>query len=110
MAKKNQKVLDELDEQITQGTKDEILKKQNLVNSRLKKVLSGVNFKLDPKLKEWEPKPSAFIASTIENNGYPFPIEKHGLGVQRATLLALLQAVADNRFTDSDGNSDNYYI
>ena len=108
--KKNQKVLDELDEQITQGTKDEILKKQNLVNSRLKKVLPGVNFKLDPKLKEWEPKPSAFIASTIENNGYPFPIEKHGHGVQRATLLALLQAVADNRFTDSDGNSDNYYI
>ena len=106
---KNQKVLDELDKQITKGTEDEILRKQNLVNSRLKKFLPGVNFKLDPRLEDWEPKPSAFIASTIENNGYPFPIEKHGHGVQRATLLALLQAVADNRFTDFDDNSNNDY-
>ena len=100
--KEHTEILQELEDKIKIDSKEEISKKEKLINSRLSMFLPGVNFKLDPSLDNWSPKPAAFARPTISNEGQEFPIENQGHGVQRATLLALLQAIADGRARDNE--------
>ena len=96
----NTKVLQELEDKIKNDSRQEINKKEELINYRLSMFLPGVKFKLDPSLDDWKPKPAAFARPTIDNGSQEFPIENQGHGVQRAALLALLQAITDDRVHD----------
>ena len=100
--KDHAEVLQELEDKIKIDSKEEIGRKEELINSRLSMFLPGVKFKLDPSLDDWRPKPAALAHPTISNGGQEFPIENQGHGVQRATLLALLQAIADDRARDNE--------
>lgn len=58
--------------------------------------MPNFEIKLDLKLNDWVPKTTPVASSEILHNDVSHPIENHGHGVQRATLLSLLQAISNS--------------
>ena len=69
-----------------------------------------MKLKLDAGLDDWKPKVSPNAIATLEYGNNNFPIENQGHGVQRATLLALLQGIADIRSDLPDDTSPQLTI
>lgn len=102
----NADVLIELDNLLQGSTRNDLEEYSNTVNSYLNSYDPNSTFKIDLSLPDWNPKVQPVAQATLSQDGLAFPVEKMGHGTQRATLLAVLQAVAERRtVTSPDGDT-----
>ncbi|MCX7444907.1 AAA family ATPase [Corynebacterium sp. P7003] len=94
---RNQLVLDELETTVSEVAATRLSERAGLVNHHLEQYLPGVEIEFKVGLQDWVPKANPIAQSRMQRGDRNFIIESEGHGVQRATLLALLQATADSR-------------
>lgn len=93
----NRTVLDELEKAVTNAAAEQLEERARQVNRHLANYLPGVEIDFEVGLQDWVPKAAPNANSFMRRGQRDFLIEREGHGVQRATLLALLQATADSR-------------
>lgn len=93
----NQEVLNQLEDTVKESAASRLNDRANKVNRHLERYLPETQIEFEVGLQDWAPKASPSAISKMRKGGREFPIEREGHGVQRATLLALLQATADSR-------------
>lgn len=103
----HQEVLSDLETRVKTESKSNLENKSKLINENLSRYLPNFEIKLDLKLSDWVPKTTPIASSEILHNKISHPIENHGHGVQRATLLALLQAISNS---DRDENNQSLIV
>ena len=106
----NNDILNQLQELVHSAASTGLKEKTESVNHYLQSYLPNMKLKLDAGLDSWTPKVSPNARATLEYGNNNFPIENQGHGVQRATLLALLQGIADIRSDLSDDDSPQLTI
>ncbi|MDK8797725.1 AAA family ATPase [Corynebacterium sp. MSK044] len=104
---KNQKVLNELELTVKQAAQHSLTDRATRVNHHLKNYLPNVQIDFEVGLQDWTPKASPSAQSKLRDGERDFVIERQGHGVQRAALLALLQATADIRTELKQDTIDN---
>lgn len=102
-SERNQDVLDELETTVKKTAADGLKDRAGMVNRHLQNYLPGVEIQFEVGLSDWAPKASPSARSIMRRSDQEFLVESEGHGVQRATLLALLQATADSRTDSSSG-------
>lgn len=93
----NQEVLNQLEDTVKESAATRLNDRANKVNQHLERYLPETQIEFEVGLQDWAPKASPNAISKMRKGGREFPIEREGHGVQRATLLALLQATANSR-------------
>ena len=93
----NHEVLEELESTVRETAANGLKDRANQVNHHLQNYLPGVEIEFEVGLQDWAPKASPNALSKMRQGEREFLIESEGHGVQRTTLLALLQATADSR-------------
>ncbi len=93
----NQRVLNELETIISDTAADRLNERARQVNHHLGQYLPGVEITFEAGLQDWAPRANPVAQSRMRRGERDFFIESEGHGVQRATLLALLQATAESR-------------
>lgn len=106
----NSDILNQLQELVHSAASTGLKEKTDSVNHYLQSYLPNMKLKLDAGLDDWKPKVSPNAIATLEYGNNNFPIENQGHGVQRATLLALLQGIADMRSDLSNDDSPQLTI
>lgn len=102
----NKEVLDELESTVRETAANGLKDRASHVNRHLQNYLPGVKIEFDVGLQDWAPKASPNALSRMKKGKREFLIESEGHGVQRTTLLALLQATADSR-AEPETTEDN---
>lgn len=97
-------VLVELERRVKSQSKADLQDKARLINNNLSRYLPNFEVQLNVSLSEWAPKTTPIASSEILHNSVARPIGNHGHGVQRATLLSLLQAISKSR-SDNESSS-----
>jgi len=95
--KRNQSVLNELETTVSEAAADHLNERARQVNHHLEQYLPGIEIKFEVGLQDWAPRANPVAQSRMRRGDRDFFIESEGHGVQRATLLALLQATAESR-------------
>lgn len=95
--KNNREVLNELESIVETTSADDLAARAQQVNRHLGSYLPGAEIKFSAGLQDWAPKASPVAQSVLKRDDRELLLESEGHGVQRATLLALLQATADAR-------------
>lgn len=90
----NKDVLQNLEDKVRSQADGQLKDISDDVNSHLGTYLPGTEFKLSVGLDDWKPRAQPVAYPSLSHSERSFGIENHGHGVQRATLLALLQAIA----------------
>lgn len=104
---RNQSVLNELEKTVSEAAADRLNERAGQVNHHLGQYLPGVEIEFEVGLQDWAPKANPVAQSRMRRGERDFFIESEGHGVQRATLLALLQATAESRTApESTGDQD----
>lgn len=98
---KHQTVLDQLEHDVRESAASSLTHRAEQVNHHLKNYLPGTQIAFEAELQDWTPKASPIAKSVLRRGNRELSIESEGHGVQRATLLALLQATADARIESS---------
>lgn len=80
------------------------------VTSQLTTYLPNLDFSLEMKTDEWVPKITPYVEARISTNGNSFALDTQGHGIQRASLIALLQAVAESRAQQGENDSESSLI
>lgn len=106
----NSEVLEALDAAISDTSKEDLESCEKSVNGQLVEYLPGIQFNLNMRTDGWVPKISPYVEASITQNGQSFSLESQGHGIQRASLIALLQAVADSRSASSDAGANSSLI
>lgn len=105
---RNQSVLNELETAISEAAADRLTERATQVNYHLGQYLPGFEIEFEVGLQDWVPKANPVAQSRMRRGDRDFFIESEGHGVQRATLLALLQATAESRtMPDSTEGKDH---
>lgn len=94
---RNQSVLNELETTISEAAADRLNERARQVNQYLGQYLPGIEIEFEVGLQDWAPRANPVAQSRMRRGERDFFIESEGHGVQRATLLALLQATAESR-------------
>lgn len=94
---RNRSVLNELKTTVSEAAADRLNERARQVNHHLEQYLPGIEIKFEVNLQDWAPKANPIAQSRMRRRERDFFIESEGHGVQRATLLALLQAIAESR-------------
>ncbi|MER0102535.1 ATP-dependent endonuclease [Corynebacterium sp. KPL2734] len=102
----NQEVLNQLEATVKESAASRLKDRAHKVNRHLERYLPDTQIEFEVGLQDWAPKASPSAISKMHKGGREFPIEREGHGVQRATLLALLQATADSRSETPPPNED----
>ncbi|OFT52034.1 hypothetical protein HMPREF3155_04355 [Corynebacterium sp. HMSC06D04] len=95
--KENRDVLEQLESTVKESAARKLDQRASRVNHHLEKYLPDTKIEFQVGLQDWAPKASPNALSKMRKGGSEFLIEREGHGVQRATLLALLQATAESR-------------
>lgn len=104
---RNQSVLNELETSVSEAADDHLNERAGQVNHHLRQYLPGIEIKFEVGLQDWAPRANPVAQSRMRRGERDFFIESEGHGVQRATLLALLQATAEARTApESTGGED----
>ncbi|RNE48855.1 ATP-dependent nuclease [Corynebacterium alimapuense] len=104
---RNQSVLNELETTVSEAADDHLNERAGQVNHHLRQYLPGIEIKFEVGLQDWAPRANPVAQSRMRRGERDFFIESEGHGVQRATLLALLQATAESRTApESTGGED----
>lgn len=104
---RNQSVLNELETTVSEAAADHLNERAGQVNHHLRQYLPGIEIKFEVGLQDWAPRANPVAQSRMRRGERDFFIESEGHGVQRATLLALLQATAESRTApESTGGED----
>ncbi|CAB0900012.1 ATP-dependent endonuclease [Corynebacterium diphtheriae] len=104
---RNQSVLNELETTVSEAAADHLNERAGQVNHHLGQYLPGIEIKFEVGLQDWAPRANPVAQSRMRRGERDFFIESEGHGVQRATLLALLQATAESRTApESTGGED----
>lgn len=96
---KNRVILDELESTVRESAARQLELRAQQVNHHLRDYLPGVEIEFNVGLQDWAPKANPVAQSLMRRGDREIFIESEGHGVQRATLLALLQATAEARVT-----------
>ncbi|MGQ4561328.1 ATP-dependent nuclease [Dermabacteraceae bacterium P7054] len=107
-SERNQSVLDELESTVSRVAANRLNERAGLVNQHLEQYLPGVEIEFAVGLQDWVPKANLIAQSRMQRGDRNFVIESEGHGVQRATLLALLQATADSRAEFGSTRGDDH--
>ena len=108
-SERNRNVLQELESTVKEVATSGLEDRKKRVNAHLQNYLPGVTIDFEVGLQDWSPKATPNARSMMRQGDREFLIERHGHGVQRATLLALLQATAESRAEPqpADGSFDD---
>lgn len=93
----NSTALDSLEEILRVSTNTDLKEFSSDINSRLVNYVADASLGLELKLPDWTPKIQPVTQATITQEDMEVPVENTGHGIQRATLLAMLQALAERR-------------
>lgn len=102
----NATILKQLETTVREEAATQLKQREGRVNRYLKDYLPGVNVEFEVGLEDWIPKANPSAESKMRQGDREFVIEREGHGVQRATLLALLQATADARVKSAAAHDD----
>lgn len=91
----HREVLDDLQNRLKDSTDNDLRARSERINEHLGNYLPGAKLSLTVGLDEWTPKANPVATSKLSRYGSEWPVPKHGHGVQRAALLAVLQALAE---------------
>lgn len=92
---KNHDALTELEEEVKESTSNFLKIRGKRIQQVLSSYLPNAEFNIHSELQNWKPKTEAIFTPTIKTGITERPVISEGHGVQRATLLALLQAIGE---------------
>jgi putative ATP-dependent endonuclease of OLD family len=105
--RKHEDVLDELTASIRAGIHASTATQTTRVNSRLAALVPTASIDFKPEVPEWSPNPTASVVTTVSIDGYASDVARQGHGVQRAVLIAMLQAlIPDEQLVRSQMGAD----
>ena len=93
-ATKHAVVLEELNKSVSDGIAKATGVQQDRVNERLAEMVPGARVEFRPVSPPWAPKAEESVSTHVIIDGVADHISRHGHGVQRSLLLAMLQALA----------------
>lgn len=102
----NKEILQDLEDKVQTQADGELKNITDNVNKHLATYLPGTEFELTVGLDDWKPRAQPVAYSSLSHSQRSFGIENHGHGVQRATLLALLQAIAERQYSNAGIDED----
>lgn len=91
----NSVVLEQLESQVKDATKDVLADRSQRIQAILCKYLPNAKFEIRSQLQDWKPKTDAVFTPMLQLGTIERPVTSEGHGVQRATLLAALQALGE---------------
>lgn len=104
---KHEDVLAELTTSIRSGIHASTAMQTVRVNSRLGVLVPTAKIDFKPEVPEWSPNPTASVVTTVSIDGYASDVARQGHGVQRAVLIAMLQAlIPDEQLVRSKMDAD----
>ena len=89
----NRVILTELNKAVRESITDSTALQSRRINSRLHELVPGAKVGFDPTIPDWTPKGDATVATSFELGGFVNDIARQGHGVQRAVMIAMLQAL-----------------
>ncbi|MHA6600312.1 ATP-dependent nuclease, partial [Corynebacterium coyleae] len=102
-------VLDDLQARLKDSTDSELSARSEKINNHLSDYLPGAKLSINIGLDDWTPKANPIATTKLSRFGAEWPLPHHGHGVQRATLLAVLQALAELS-TEPGGYAPNLIV
>jgi putative ATP-dependent endonuclease of OLD family len=109
---KHEDVIDELKTAMSEGVSTSTKLQAQRVNARLKSLIPNASVAFRPEVPDWTPTATASIATSVSIDGLANDVARQGHGVQRAVLIAMLQAlIPDKEFLrsqldESEGDVD----
>jgi energy-coupling factor transporter ATP-binding protein EcfA2 len=89
----NQSVLDELTASISAGVSTATGDHTVRVNERLSALLPAASISIEPEMPDWTPKIDPGLSTSVTLDGRTHDVSRQGHGVQRAVMIAMLQAL-----------------
>ena len=108
-SEEHKNVLDDLQARLKDSTDSELSARSEKINDHLSDYLPGAKLSINIGLDDWTPKANPIATTTLSRFGAEWPLPHHGHGVQRATLLAVLQALAELS-TEPGGYAPNLIV
>lgn len=93
-ATKHEVAIKELNKSVSDGIAKATGVQQKRVNERLAEMVPGASVEFRPVSPPWAPKAEESVSTHVIIDGVADHISRHGHGVQRSLLLAMLQALA----------------
>lgn len=93
-AAKHADAITELNTAVTASIEKATGIQQSRVNERLSQMVPNASVEFRASMPEWAPRPDESISTHVAIDGVADHISRHGHGVQRSLLLAMLQALA----------------
>lgn len=95
----NKPAIDELSTTIATHVTEATEVQVGRINERLKQLVANAEIHIKPTIPEWAPTPSPNVNTTVSIDGNTNHITRQGHGVQRAVMIAMLEAIAPDRRT-----------
>ena len=106
----NEAVLTDLQTRVQDAAETELQHRSQTINHHLSRYLPGAELTLSVGLDEWEPKTTPVAKSVLSRHDLEWPLAKQGHGVQRATLLAVLQGLAEMSMEEAEDGGNDFIV
>jgi putative ATP-dependent endonuclease of the OLD family len=98
--------IETLNKSIAAGIEQSTLLQTNRVNELFQELIPAATLRLTPYISPWSTRVSASVTTRVKIDGSEFDVARHGHGVQRAVMIAMLQAVVPDENGGGEPASD----
>jgi putative ATP-dependent endonuclease of the OLD family len=98
--------IEALNKSIAAGIEQSTLLQTNRVNELFQELIPAATLRLTPYISPWSTRVSASVTTRVKIDGGEFDVARHGHGVQRAVMIAMLQAVVPDENGGGEPASD----
>ena len=91
----NKEQMEALGNSIRELVKEATSEHEMAINRHLSRLVKGIEIVLRGESPDWDMRGDVTIQTDIRTNGQQFRLDQHGHGVQRAAVIAILQALVE---------------